>query len=78
VKKNVGPDERVARAILGTLAIGLGLTVGRRTWWGIVLDALGALTVLSATTGFCHVYKTFGLCSMSERADTAGGVDADK
>ena len=60
---NLGAPERVLRGTIGVVLLAVGLLVGRRSWWGIALDAAGALMLVNATTGFCHVYKTFGWCS---------------
>jgi hypothetical protein len=58
---NLGHPDRVVRAVLGAAALGGGLVGGGLSLWGLALDAAGALLLLSAATGFCHVYKTLGL-----------------
>jgi hypothetical protein len=64
MERNLGPDDRVVRGITGGALLGVGLLAGRRHWWGIVADLVGALLLLSAYTGFCHVRKTLGVgCS---------------
>lgn len=40
---NVGSTERIVRGILGVVLLGAGLAFGRLTWWGILLDVVGAL-----------------------------------
>lgn len=60
MKMNLGRPERVVRGILGLACVAISLSAGRRAWWGILLDAVGALLVLSAATGFCHVRKVIG------------------
>ena len=60
VQPNVGQTERIARGILGVALLAVGLFLGGLTWWGIALDVVAGLLLLSATTGFCHVRKVFG------------------
>jgi len=60
LKCNESPVDRVIRAVVGTVLVVVGLASGGWAWWGILLDIFGALLLLSAVTGFCHVYKTFG------------------
>jgi hypothetical protein len=68
MKVNVGPADRIVRWVLGVVFLGAGLTAGRRAWWGVVLDAVGAVLLFSATTGFCHVRKAFGDFCAAERS----------
>lgn len=58
--KNLDLTERVVRGVLGLACVAVGLSAGRRAWWGILLDALGTLALFSAATGFCHVRKVIG------------------
>jgi hypothetical protein len=57
-ERNLKPGDRAVRGVLGGAALGAGLYFGRLTWWGVLLDVVGALLLLSAVTGFCHVRKT--------------------
>ncbi len=54
---NLGWPERLVRGGLGVGAGGAGVILGGLVWWGLVLDVIGALLLLSAWTGFCHVRK---------------------
>lgn len=65
---NVGSTERIVRGILGVVLLGAGLAFGRLTWWGILLDVVGALLLLSAATSFCHVKKKLGVCSTTRKS----------
>ena len=58
MKANIGPSDRTVRGLIGVVSLVVGLSVGRRAWWGVLLDVLGAVMLLSATTGFCHVRET--------------------
>ncbi len=67
MQTNVGKAERIVRGVLGLILLPVGLFVGRLTWWGVALDVAAGLLLLSATTGFCHVYKVLGRSCPRER-----------
>jgi hypothetical protein len=52
--RNVGTADRIIRAILGIVIIGLGLTF--KSWWGIV----GIILLLTSAVGICGLYIPFG------------------
>ena len=60
MKANLTPADRTIRGIFAIVALGLALSIGRHSWWSIPLGVVGALLLLSATTGFCHVRKALG------------------
>lgn len=60
MQSNVGPAERIARGVSGLGLLAVGLFAGRLAWWGFALDLAGGLLLLSAATGFCHVYEVLG------------------
>lgn len=62
MERNMGSVERAVRWVAGAGTLATGLLAGRLSWWGILLDAVGALLLLSAATAFCHVKKTLGIC----------------
>lgn len=59
MKVNEGTADRVVRAILGIVLLGLGIFVVKGTW-GVVLDVLGVIMLVTAATGFCLLYRLFG------------------
>jgi uncharacterized membrane protein len=61
---NLNASDRVVRGVIGAGLLAVGLLAGRRSWWGAAMDLTGAVLLLSATTGFCHIYKTLGVCSL--------------
>ena len=70
-ERNLGPNDRVVRGVIGGALLGTGLLAGRGRWWGIAVDLVGTLLVLSACTGFCHVRKALGLgCSRECASET--------
>lgn len=66
MERNLGSTDRIVRGLLGVALVGTGLSVGRRSWWGVALGAVGSVLVFSACKGFCHVYKVLGVCSSEE------------
>lgn len=64
--RNISSFDRSIRGAIGGTLIGVGLTRGRRYWWGLALDLIGAVLLLSALTGFCHVRRALGTCSLDE------------
>lgn len=65
MKTNIGTADRVIRAILGLVIIGLG--VWGRSWWGL----LGLPLLLTAAVRFCPAYLPFGLNTCPREAERA-------
>jgi len=60
--RNESPLDRGVRAVVGTALVvtaiaGLGIT----TPLGIVAGAVGAVLLFTAATGFCLLYRLFGI-----------------
>jgi Inner membrane protein YgaP-like, transmembrane domain len=60
-KVNESKWDRIIRVVLGIVLLILGLTVGAGIWWGIVLDIIGAVLILTGVTGFCLIYRLFNI-----------------
>lgn len=60
MKKNESTMDRVARAILGVVFLVLGVTFFSGTT-SSVLYVLGIVMLITAATGFCALYKLFGI-----------------
>lgn len=58
--QNVGEIDRLVRAVTGVILILAGYSVGEGGWQ-IVLYVLGGILVITALTGFCLIYKLFGI-----------------
>lgn len=56
---NIGPIERVVRALLGVGIISLAV-VGPRTPWGY----LGFIPLLTALLGWCALYRILGISTL--------------
>lgn len=63
MKTNIGTADRVIRAILGLVILGLG--VWGRTWWGLI----GLPLLLTAAVRFCPAYLPFGLTTCSREME---------
>jgi len=60
MKQNENNTDRLIRAIVGVVLIGIGwLYLGNNTL-GLVFDVLGLVALFTAATGFCLLYKLFG------------------
>ena len=59
MKVNESTTDRIIRAVIGVVLLGLGLFVVGG-WVGIVLDVLGVVALFTAATGFCLLYRLFG------------------
>ena len=59
MKINESTTDRVIRAVIGVILLGLGVFVVHG-WVGIVLDVLGVVALFTAATGFCLLYRLFG------------------
>ena len=66
MKRNESNLDRIIRVILGAGLVVAGVLVGGTV--GIVLYVLAAVMFITAITGFCLLYKLFGIdtCRSSE------------
>jgi uncharacterized membrane protein len=65
MKLNEGTIDRVIRAVAGIalLVIGVMLVKGA---FGVVLDVLGAILLITGVMGFCPLYTLFGINTASK------------
>lgn len=61
MQTNVGSTDRMIRAIVGIVALIGAVVLGIGSGGGIALLALGAIMVVTASVGFCPLYRMFGL-----------------
>jgi len=59
MKMNEGTIDRVVRIVLGVVLLYIGIMVVGGVW-GIVLDVIGAVALITGATGFCLLYRLFG------------------
>ena len=55
MSRNVGTADRVFRAVVGLVLLGLAWFGGH--WWGWI----GVVPLVTAAVGFCPAYKLIGL-----------------
>lgn len=63
--QNVGEIDRLVRAVVGVILILAGFSVGEGVWQ-ITLYVLGGLLVVTAVTGYCLIYKLFGISTLKK------------
>jgi hypothetical protein len=66
MKRNESNIDRIVRIVLGVALAGGGIAVGGTV--GIVLYVLAAVMFVTAITGFCPLYRLFGIdtCKLSK------------
>jgi len=60
MKQNESTIDRVIRAVVGIVLVGIGWFYLGNNTLGIVLDFVGVIALFTALTGFCLPYKLFG------------------
>lgn len=61
MKKNESNTDRIIRAIIGIVLLALYFTNTITGTWGIVGLVVGIIALVTAATGFCGLYKLFGI-----------------
>lgn len=65
-KANESPLDRVVRAALGVILLGVGIFAVKGTF-GIVLDVLGGILLFTAATGMCLLYAPFKFSTLEKK-----------
>ena len=60
MKQNESTTDRIIRVIVGVILISIGWFYLDNSAFGIVLDIIGIIVLITALTGFCLLYKLFG------------------
>ncbi len=55
MEANVGSTDRIVRAVLGLVIIGVGIAYG--SWWGLI----GVVALATAAISFCPAYRLLGM-----------------
>jgi hypothetical protein len=65
---NVGTTDKVIRFIIAAAAAALILTNTLTGTWAIVAGVAGGIMLITGLTGFCGLYKVFGMstCPMKK------------
>jgi len=66
MKLNEGTFDRVVRVVLGVVLLYLGI-MSVAGVWGIVLDVLGVIFLITGVVGFCPLYKLLGGFSTAKK-----------
>lgn len=61
MKKNESMVDRIIRIIIGIILIYLGWVTLSNNLWGIILDIIGIILIITGLTGYCHLYKLLGM-----------------
>ena len=64
---NVGRTDKIVRLVLALVAFGFALVAGIGTALGIVLLLVGVVLAATAFTGFCPIYRVFGMSTCPVR-----------
>ena len=60
LKQNESTTDRIIRVVVGLILVGIGWLVLANSTFGIVLDTLGVILMITGATGICMIYKLFG------------------
>ena len=63
--KNESVNDRIIRLVVGLVFVFAGYYWFSGTWQ-VVLYILGAVSLLTSLTGFCLIYKIFGINTLSK------------
>mgnify|MGYP006280184907 FL=1 len=61
MKKNVGTADQIIRVVIAAIAAGLIIFKALTGTWAIVVGIVGVVMLITAVTGFCGLYKVFGM-----------------
>lgn len=62
MERNMGPQDRVIRMVLGVAILGAGIAY--QSWWGLI----GLIPLATSAVGTCPAYLPFGLRTCAARA----------
>ena len=64
---NESPIDRVIRVLIAVAAVVVAFVVGASSVLGIILFVVAAIMLVTAATGFCPLYRVFGMstCKVS-------------
>jgi len=67
MKSNEGGADRLIRIIVGILLFIIGWGILKNNLLGIIFDILGIILFITGITGFCGLYKVFGINTRKEK-----------
>jgi len=66
MKKNESGLDRIIRIILAAVIAVLYFTGVLSGTWAIVLGIVGVISLITGLTGFCALYKLFGISTLKK------------
>ncbi len=60
IQQNENTTDRVIRAVIGIILVILGFSYFFDSVFGVILEVVGAILLITAATGFCPLYRLFG------------------
>lgn len=66
---NLGPSERDIRSLSGLILLALGLFAPLTPMGRVIVDALAAVLILTATLGWCPLYALLHINTRGHRHD---------
>ena len=75
---NVGTKDRIARVAIGVAFLAAGVYFGWMTLLGIISVVIGAIFFVTGLTGFCLIYKLFGVSTVEKSAKVPAKKSAKK
>ena len=71
MKRNEGTTDRILRAVAAVAALAAAAVIGFGSVAGIVLAVVAVVLGVTAATGFCPLYRVFGLSTCPVRTTNA-------
>ena len=70
MKTNEGKVDRLIRGAGGAVLVGLAVAAGVTEVAGILMIAVAAVLLLTAISGFCPLYRVFGVSTVPKTRPT--------
>ncbi len=64
---NVGSTDKIVRLVLALVAVVFAFVTGIATVLGMLLIVVGVVLAATAFTGFCPIYRVFGMSTCPVR-----------
>jgi hypothetical protein len=64
---NVGSTDKIVRLVLALVVVGFAFVAGIATALGLALLVVGVVLAVTAFTGFCPIYRVFGMSTRPVR-----------
>ena len=74
MKKNIGNADRIARIVVGLVALGAGYYMDMNYW----IMGIGAIVLITGLMNSCLIYSMLGMSTVSKKEETAIDPEAPK